>query len=77
MYPTLEQIEKADRYQLCYWHRFLPSPGAGAIGTDEFQEVLHAECVLMDLIHERWKEAGGFTPAISKLLGWVNKYPHP
>jgi len=24
-YPTLEQVEAADRYQLCKWHRFLRS----------------------------------------------------
>ena len=57
MYPTLEQVEKADRYQLCVWHRFLRSPI-----TDEEVEINHR-------MFNRWKEAGGFTPEISKSIG--------
>ena len=57
-YPTLEQVERADRYDLCRWHRFLPSPE-----TDEQVKVNHR-------LFERWTEVGGFTPEISKDLGW-------
>jgi len=58
-YPTLEQVEAADRYQLCKWHRFLRSPEN------------ETEIVINKRLFERWKEAGGFTPAISKAIGWT------
>jgi len=57
-FPTLEQVEAADRYQLCMWHRFLSSAE-----TEETQKV-------QQRIHERFTEAGGFTPEISKSIGW-------
>ncbi len=59
-FPTLEQVEAADRYQLCKWHRFLPS------GENE------KEYKIQDRIFARWKEEGGFTPEISKSMGWKN-----
>jgi hypothetical protein len=71
-YPTTEEVEKADRFSLCEWHRFLPSPGTCAIEKHEFvfNAVLEAEVEIMNLIQKRLKEAGGFTPEISKALGW-------
>lgn len=57
-YPTLEEVEKADREQICRWYRFLPTPK-----TDRQGELLHT-------ILTRFKELGGFTPEISKRLGW-------
>lgn len=57
-YPSLEEVKTADRYMLCKWHRFLRSP--------ENEE----EGEINKLMFERWKEAGGFTPEISKSLGW-------
>ena len=57
MYPTMEQVEKASRYQLCAWHRFLRSPI-----TDEEVEINHR-------MFDRFNEAGGFTPEISKSIG--------
>jgi len=57
-YPTLEQVECADQYQLCKWHRFLRSPE-----TD-------SEIEINKRMFERWKEVGGFTPEISKAIGW-------
>ena len=56
--PTMEEVEKADREQICRWWRFLRSPE-----TDE-------EVKAMNRIVERFKELGGFTPEISKRLGW-------
>ena len=70
MYPTMEQVEKADQMQLCRWYRFLKSPGSRAIGIDTFEEVLKREKPIMDRIVERVKQGGGFTPGISKALGW-------
>ena len=73
MYPTLEMINQADQRQLCAWWRFLPGPGISAIGTPEFNSVLDTEAKLMERIGERiWKEFGGFTPEISKVIGWSN-----
>jgi hypothetical protein len=70
MYPTLEQVEAARHHQICSWYRFLPSPGIRAIYKENFQEVLDAEVTIMNRIAERLKELGGFTPGISKSLGW-------
>jgi hypothetical protein len=69
-YPTLEEVEKADREQICRWWRFLPSPGAGAVGRDDFTEVLNQHAIVLNRIGERLGELGGFSPEISKKLGW-------
>lgn len=57
-YPTLEQIEAADRRQLCYWWRFLP------IARNE------KELDLISRIVNRCNDAGGFTSEISREIGW-------
>jgi ssRNA-specific RNase YbeY (16S rRNA maturation enzyme) len=69
-YPTIEEIEKADREQLCRWHRFLHSPGWDAIGQENFKEVMDREKVILDHIEIRLLRFGGFTPEISKKIGW-------
>lgn len=69
-YPTLDQVNAADRYQICEWNRFLPSPGERAINRDDFRSVMESEGAVMDRIVERLRELGGFTPEISKQLGW-------
>lgn len=70
MYPTLEQVEKASHLELCRWYRFLPSPGEFAIGKDNFSEVMEQEAKVMGRVVDRVKDFGGFTPEISKTLGW-------
>jgi len=57
--PTIEEVEKADREQICRWWRFSPSRTT----RDE-------EAKVMDRIAERFDEMGGFTPEISKRIGW-------
>ena len=71
-YPTLEEVNNASHYQICSWWRFLGSPAAHAVDKpqDEFQKILDAEVIIMTRIGERLKEFGGFTPEISKSLGW-------
>jgi len=69
-YPTMEEVEKASHYQICSWYRFLPGPGSKSIGKDDFNQVLEEEGKIMDRISARLKELGGFTPEISKSLGW-------
>jgi hypothetical protein len=61
IFPMLEEVEKADREQLCRWHRFLPSGD-----TDE-------RVAVQNRIRERFTEVGGFTPELSKTVGWVEK----
>ena len=69
-YPTIEEVEMADREQLCRWHRFLKSPGFEAIGEDNFEEVMNSQAVILDHIENRLLKFGGFTPEISKKIGW-------
>lgn len=57
-FPTKEQVEKASRYQLCTWHRFLPSAD-----SEKNQDI-------QDLIYKRFHEVGGFTVELSKAIGW-------
>lgn len=71
-YPTMEEVEQADRVQLARWTRFLPSPGSWAVGVKviNFESVLAAEARIMNRISDRFKEAGGMTPQISKQIEW-------
>lgn len=69
-YPTLDQVNAADHMQICRWHRFLPSPGESAIDTPEFEATLAEEVAVMNRIADRLHELGGFTPEISKAIGW-------
>jgi hypothetical protein len=73
MYPTLEQVNVAPHIEICRWWRFLPSPGAGSIknGGKDFDIALESELLIMNRIAERLQELGGFTPEISKAIGWV------
>ena len=70
LYPTLKEVEKTSRVQLARWYRFLPSPGNAAIGKKTFEKILGEEKAVMDRICERFKELGGMTSEISKILGW-------
>ena len=70
-YPTLEQVETADREQLAKWYRFLPSPGLGGsvdIGGNYTDRLLQ-EANIMTKICERFKAMGMFTPELSKQIG--------
>ena len=56
-FPTMQEVESASRKQLARWYRFLPA------GVTESQKPI------MDRLVERFDEAGGFTPALSKAIG--------
>ena len=56
-FPTVEEVEKADKEQLARWYRFLPS---GETTSDQ---------KIMKLIAERFDKLGGMTPEISKKIG--------
>ncbi len=57
-YPTLEQVEAANQEQLCRWFRFLP------VGKND------SDLAVVNRVFERVREGGGFTPEISKRIGW-------
>ena len=61
MMPTMKEIETADREQICCWYRFLPTP-TNPDDKESFKR--------LNRIVERFKEVGGFTPEISKHIGW-------
>ncbi len=71
-YPTMDQVEKADRTQMARWHRFLPYPGYQSIKKkgDEFLFTQAREKAIMDRIEDRFKEMGGMSEEISKIIGW-------
>jgi len=58
IYPTIEEINKGTRLEICRWWRFLPSP------------VNQEQAKVNQRLKERFDEFGGFTPEISKQLGW-------
>lgn len=57
-YPSLEEVEVAGHEDICRWWRFLSSP-------ENPQQI-----ETMNLIGDRLKKLGGFTPTISKKIGW-------
>ena len=71
-YPTVEQVERADRLQLARWMRFLRSPGACAIGQDRglFERTMKEQKVILKRVTARFDELGGMNPSISKCIGW-------
>ena len=69
-YPSLEEVEAADRVQLARWVRFLKGPGEYAIGKPDFQEVCDRQVIIMDAILARFKSMGGMSPEISKQIDW-------
>ena len=55
-FPSLEQVEKANKEDLARWYRFL-------LGTsDEQRKTLHR-------VAERLEKLGGMTPELSKKIG--------
>lgn len=70
-YPTLEQVNVGTQFEICKWHRFLPSPGRCAVGMEDFDKVCEEQRVILDRIEERFAEFGGMTTEISKTLGWT------
>lgn len=69
-YPSAEQIEAADKNQLGGWIRRLPSPGLWAVERDDFETVLAAENKAMERILARFRQMGGWSPDVSKAVGW-------
>ena len=57
-FPTMEQVESANREQLAWWYRFLPSGD-----TSEQRRI-------MTKLVERFKSLGGMSPELSKKIGF-------
>jgi hypothetical protein len=57
-FPTMQDVEKANRERLAQWFSHLP---AGE--TSEQKKV-------MDRINERFKKLGGMTPELEKKVGF-------
>ncbi len=57
-FPTMDQVEKADREQLARWYRFLPFGD-----TPEAAKIQHS-------LTERFQKMGGMTPELSKKIGF-------
>ena len=73
-YPTVIEVEAANHVQLARWYRFLDSPGMSAIDTPgRFQDVIEHESIIMTRIERRFNDMGGFTPEISKQIGWIER----
>jgi hypothetical protein len=72
-YPTLDDVERADRRQLGQWNRFCASPGLAAIGKnlEEFKLIADAEKIILNRILERFHELGGWDSVLSKEIGWT------
>ena len=69
-YPTLKEVKSAERIDICRWWRHLNSPGLNAMDKPEFDKVFKEEGIVMDEIIKRFRELDGFTPEISKEIGW-------
>lgn len=75
-YPTLDEVADATAYQLGRWSRFLKSPGMSLLDLGEsytreqLEEVMAKEAEIMDAILIRFRALGGWTPELSKSIGW-------
>jgi hypothetical protein len=56
-FPTVEEVEKADKEQLAIWYRFLPS---GETAADQ---------KVMKRIADRFEKLGGMTAKLSTKIG--------
>lgn len=61
-YPTLEEVNRADKKQLAIWYRFLPSP----VNEDQVK--------IIDEIILSFHNKGGWTPELSKEVGWDDNF---
>jgi hypothetical protein len=84
-YPTMQDVEAADKVQLAQWHRFLPSPGqvlysakeptrklypsAALESDDEWNERYDREFAILARITARLTDAGGWDAQLSKEVG--------
>ncbi len=58
IYPSIEEVNTAEHFEICRWWRFLSSP------------VGEIELIVMERVVERFDQLGGMTTEISKQIGW-------
>lgn len=63
VYPSMEEVENADGYQILKWHRFLPNPQ----GEQEEQIINRIFARYGELSHK-----GEINSNTSKRVGWRN-----
>lgn len=73
-YPSIDEVNAADKVQLARWLRFLQPPGMSA--KDEPDEALRADISetqrqIMVVIGMRFDSMGAWDPELSKQVGWV------
>ena len=56
LFPTMEQVERADREQIARWHWFLP------------RNKVPFEQKILDRIADRFMNMGGMTPGLYKKI---------
>ena len=71
-YPTMQQVEHANLFQLVNWGRYLPDPGSKYIDQDDFEKMMEKEVEILDRIIKRRDEIG-ITPEVSKAVGWERR----
>jgi hypothetical protein len=69
-YPSLEEVEKASRTEWARWSRHLPSPGQNWLDSEEYEDKLISESAVLNRILELFQNSGGWTPALSRCVGW-------
>jgi len=57
-FPSMDEVEKADREQLARWYRFLPS------GDTPKQKKIR------NRLADRFQKMGGMTPELSRKIGF-------
>jgi len=67
-YPTMAEVEKADRMQLCKWIRFLPPSSKSRNGKLARMKTILKNEHIINRVMDRLRILGGFTPEISKAL---------
>jgi len=71
-YPTLKQVEAAEYKQICYWYRFLPSPGfrnpLKYQKPDLYTRLIHKQITVLKRIIEKFRAGGGMTLQIRQEL---------
>jgi hypothetical protein len=71
-YPDMGHVQTANRLKLAMWCRFLPSPGSAWIAKSPvvFDTEMAKESCILEAIRTRFNFLGGWSPAVSKKLGW-------
>ncbi len=62
-FPTVDEVAKASRLEICRWYRSLPPVESGDDDADSKE-------VVIGYVVTRFYEMGGMTAETSKKIGW-------